>query len=453
MTAGEPSNIVSAVWNTPLEPPDTIPSSADVVVIGGGIIGTATAWFLAKDGVDVVLCEKGHIAGEQSGRNWGWIRKQARDERELPMMIASHRIWRSFEQETGEDVGYTEGGCYYLAASQEEVERYERWLPMARKYELDTRVIDATELATHFENMSRTWPGALYTASDGRAEPHKAAPAFARAAARLGAIIVTGCAVRGLETEGGRVSSVVTEHGRIRTSSVVCAAGAWTSMFCRTLGISLPQLKIRGTVARTAPGPKILNGQSFDRRIAIRRRQDGGYTVAYGRGGLRHPVTPSTFRYAFKFLPALRQEIGGMWPTLNADFFRELAMPARWDLERESPFEKQRVLNPSPSRRILAKIRKNLNEVYPALKDTAIVESWGGMIETTPDVVPVIGPEEDLPGFYVATGLSGHGFGIGPGVGMAVAAMVTGRHSGIDLTPFRRSRFFDGSPIKLVRTL
>ena len=264
---------------------------------------------------------------------------------------------------------------------------------------------------------------------------------------RSGATILTSCAVRGIETEAGNVSAVVTEHGTIRTSTVLCAAGAWTSMFCRSLGIDLPQLKVKGTVARTAPGPKILDGECFDKRVAIRRRQDGGYTVGDGNGGLLHPITPSTFRFAFKFLPALLQEIGAMWVTVNGDFFRELVTPVRWELDKQSPFEKVRVLNPSPSQGTVRRIRKNLNIVYPALENTAIVESWAGMIETTPDVVPVICPEEKLPGFFIATGLSGHGFGIGPGAGKAAAGMLTGKDSGIDITPFRRSRFFDGSPL------
>ena len=441
-------NIVSDTWTKPIEAASVCPTSADVVIIGGGIIGVSTAWFLAQDGVNVVLCEKGHIAGEQSSRNWGWIRKQGRDVRELPMMIESHRIWRSFEEETGEDIGYAEGGCYFLAATKKNMEKYESWMSTAREFELDTRVVQGDELANHIENTSQTWPGALYTASDGRAEPHKAAPAIARVASRLGATILTGCAVRGLETEAGSVSAVVTEHGKIKTSAVLCAAGAWSSMFCRSLGISLPQLKVNGTVARTAPGPKILNGQCFDKRVAIRRRQDGGYTVAHGGGALLHPITPSTFRFAFKFLPALKQEFGAMGLTINGDFFAELATPIRWALDRESPFEKQRVLNPAPSRRTLRRIRKNLNEVFPALTNTDFVEAWAGTIETTPDVVPVIGPEERLPGFFIATGLSGHGFGIGPGVGKVAAGLLTGKDSGIDIRPFRLSRFFDGSPIR-----
>ena len=441
-------NFVSATWSKAVEPPGQCPASADVVIIGGGIIGVSTAWFLAQDGVNVVLCEKGHIAGEQSGRNWGWIRKQVRDVRELPMMIESHRIWRSFEEETGEDVGYAEGGCYYLAATKKDVERYESWMPTAREFELDTRVVQGSELPDHIAHTSQTWAGALYTASDGRAEPHKATAAIASVASRLGATLLTGCAVRGIETEAGRVSAVVTEHGTIKTSAVLCAGGAWSSVFCRSLGISLPQLKVKGTVARTAPGPKILDGQCFDKRIAIRRRQDGGYTVADGRGGLVHPITPSTLRFAFKFLPALKQEFGTMGLTINGDFFRELATPVHWALDRESPFEKNRVLNPDPSQRVLKHIRKSLSEVYPVLKNTDIVEAWAGMIETTPDVVPVIGPEESLPGFFIATGLSGHGFGIGPGAGKVAAGMLTGKDSDIDIRHFRRSRFFDGSPIR-----
>ena len=144
----------------------------------------------------------------------------------------------------------------------------------------------------------------MYTASDGRAEPHKTAPAIARGAARAGATILEGCAVRGLETSGGNVSAVVTEQGTIKASTVLCAGGAWTSTFCRSLDIALPQLRVRGTVARTAPAEELLAGNLFDKRLGIRKRADGGYTVAHG-SILDHSITPSTFRYAFKFIPAI----------------------------------------------------------------------------------------------------------------------------------------------------
>ena len=443
---------MSANWQVAEAFAGRLPEAADVVIIGGGIVGVSTAWFLAKQGIDVALCEKGAIACEQSGRNWGWVRQQGRDPRELPMMIESRRIWSELENEIGEDVGFAEAGCLFLARNDDDIEQYEAWLPIAREHGLDTEIISGEKLDLQVMHGSAGWRGAMYTASDCRAEPHKAAPAIARAAAREGASILTRCAVRGLETSAGKVSAVVTEHGRIRTSTILCAAGAWSSLFCRSLGISLPQLRVRGTVARTAPAPKLLNGCVFDHRLGIRRRQDGGYTVAHG-AILDHSITPSTFRHAFKFLPALKQEWRVLRLSIGAEFVEELRTPSRWPLDAPSPFERRRVLNPEPNPRVLRGIERNLAEVFPALAGTPLVETWAGIVETTPDVVPVIGEEPDLPGFFVATGLSGHGFGIGPGVGKAVAGLLSGRDSGIDLSPFRRERFYDGSPIDLTRSV
>jgi glycine/D-amino acid oxidase-like deaminating enzyme len=445
-------NIVAGTWSGTFRPPDGIPETADIVVIGGGIIGVSTAWFLAKQGIDVVLCEKGHIAGEQSGRNWGWVRLQGRDPRELPMMLESMRIFSGLEDEIGESVGFSRGGCLFMADSDKDLQGFHDWLETAREFELDTRIIDAGGISEIVKGATTRWSGAMYTPSDARAEPHKTAPAIARAAARSGATILTACAVRGIESSGGRVSSVVTEHGTIRTSVVLCAAGAWSSMFCRSIDIAVPQLTVRGTVARTAPAERVLDGNLFDSRLGIRRREDGGYTVAHG-SILDHGITPSTFRYAFKFLPALLKELKVLRIRFGRDFVDELMMPAKWALDRPSPFEQNRVLNPAPSARILKGIRRNLDDMFPQLAGVDIVESWAGMVETSPDVVPMIGEVGDIPGFYLATGFSGHGFGIGPGAGKALAAMLTGADNPIDLSPFRLSRFFDGTPIRPQSTI
>ena len=446
------NNTVAATWSGSLRAPERMPESADIVIIGGGIVGVSTAWFLAKQGVNVTLCEKGHIAGEQSGRNWGWVRQQGRDPRELPMMIDSMRIFSELEEEIGESVGFTRGGCLFMAETDRDIQSFHDWLATAREFELDTRIMDAGDLESVVTGATTRWKGAMYTPSDARAEPHRAAPAIARAAARAGATILTACAVRGIESSGGRVSSVVTEHGAIRTSVVLCAAGAWSSVFCRSLGVAVPQLKVRGTVARTAPAEKVLDGNLFDNRLGIRRRDDGGYTVAHG-SILDHGITPSTFRHAFKFLPALLKEIRVLRIRIGRDFVDEFTMPAKWDLDRPSPFEDNRILDPAPSQRVLKGIRRNLDDMFPQLAGVSIVESWAGMVETSPDVVPMIGEVGDVAGFHLATGFSGHGFGIGPGAGKALAAMLTGNDSGIDLSPFRLSRFFDGTPIRPQSTI
>ncbi len=444
--------LVASTWERPIEAPESVPAKADIVIIGGGIVGVSTAWFLARQGIDVVLCEKAHIACEQSGRNWGWVRQQGRDLRELPMMMESMRIFRDLESDLGESVGFTQGGCLFAANDAKELQSFHEWRDSASNFGLDTRILDRKELASLVSGATVPWQGAMYTPSDGRAEPHKTAPAIARAAARAGATILTSCAVRGIESAAGRVSSVVTEHGPIATSTVLCAAGAWTSMFCRSIGVDVPQLRVRGTVARTAPAVRVLDGNLFDARLGIRRREDGGYTVAHG-SILDHGITPSTFRYAFKFLPALKQEIKILRLRVGKDFIDEYSLPKKWSLDEASPFEKNRVLNPEPSKRALRGIRRNLDKVFPALASTPIVETWAGMVETSPDVVPMIGEVGDVAGFHIATGFSGHGFGIGPGAGKALAAMLSGNDCDIDLSPFRLSRFFDGSPIRPKSTI
>ena len=219
-------------------------------------------------------------------------------------------------------------------------------------------------------------------------------------------------------------------------------------MFCRSLGVTVPQLKVRGTVARTAPAPNVLDGNLYDSRIALRRREDGGYTLAHGTI-LDHPITPSTFRFGVKYLKALLTEIDNLRLFLGREFIEEWNTPKTWPLDAESPFEKTRVLNPAPRKKVIEGIRENVDAVFPQLAGVDIVEAWAGMIETTPDVIPVIDQVEKIPGFYIATGLSGHGFGIGPGAGKAIAALLTGADVGLPLGEFRLSRFSDGTRLEI----
>ena len=218
-------------------------------------------------------------------------------------------------------------------------------------------------------------------------------------------------------------------------------------MFCRPLGIDVPQLRVRGTVARTAPCENVLDGNIFDDLIGIRRREDGGYTVAHG-SVLEHPITPASFRYFRKFIPALLHEWKLVRLSFGREFIDEWKMPKVWELDKPSPFEETRVLSPLPTPAVLNGIRRNLDRVFPQLASTPIVESWGGIIESSPDVVPIIDSIDRIPGFHVATGFSGHGFGIGPGAGKAIAGLITGTDTGIDLAEMRLGRFFDGSPIR-----
>jgi glycine/D-amino acid oxidase-like deaminating enzyme len=424
-----------------------LPRSCDVLIVGGGIVGVSAAYHLARNGLSVVLCEKGRIAGEQSGRNWGWVRQQGRDARELPLMMHSMQIWRGLAAELGEDLGFTQGGCLYLAESSAELAHFEAWLATAAHHQLGTRLLSAAQLGSVLNAPQPHWLGALYTASDGRAEPNRVTPALARGAARAGAHIFTQCAVRGIERSAGRIHSVITEHGVVRTAALVCATGAWTNLLCGSFGVDVPQLTVKGTVARLSPTRKILEGEAYSNRVAIRRRADGGYTAAHG-SLLVHSLVPASLRYARKFWPSLQQERSTVRLRVGKEFLTALRQPRRWDLSKPSPFERERILNPPPDAAVLDQIRTGLRFSFPAISDAPFAETWAGMIESSPDVLPILSAVDAVPGLYIATGFSGHGFGIGPGAGAVVADLVRGATPAVTLNALRLNRFFDGSVIR-----
>src|SRR6266404_9042428 len=428
----------------PVPSDEKLPARADVVIVGGGIIGASTALFLAQKGVATVLCERGHIAGEQSSRNWGWCRKMARDPREIPLIIESLRLWERMNGTVDAETGFRTCGIMYLGDTAEDLAHMEAWLEHAREYQLDTRLIDGAEVARLLPGIAKPWAGALYTASDGKAEPQMAAPAIAEGARRRGATILTGCAVRGIETAAGRVAGVVTEKGRIACQSIVLAGGAWSRLFCGNLGIDLPQLKVLGSVMRTEPlsgGPEIsATGGLF----GYRKRMDGGYTVAT-LGVRTIDLVPDHFRLFFDYLPAARLHWKKLRFRVGRRWVEEWRTPRHWGLDQTSPFEAVRVLDPEPDGFVVARARAATAEAFPVFRNAVVAERWGGMIDVMPDAIPVISPVESLPGFFIATGFSGHRFGIGPGAGKLVADMVAGDPTLVDPAPFRLSRFTDSS--------
>jgi glycine/D-amino acid oxidase-like deaminating enzyme len=368
----------------------------------------------------------------------------ARDPRELPLVIESLRLWQGMNEMVAAETGFRSAGIMYLAETPADVARLESWLDLARQYQLDTRILGGADVARLMPGLAKDYAGALYTASDGKAEPHMAAPAIAQAARRHGATILTGCAVRGIETAAGRLSAVVTEKSRIACDSVVLAGGAWSRLFCGNLGIDLPQLGVVASVMRTAQlegGPEIsAAGAGF----GYRKRMDGGYTVSTV-GARLVDIVPDSFRLFRHYLPMMRIHWKKLRFHVGRRFVEEWQTPTHWPLDAPSPFEDVRVLDPVPDRFLLERARAGIAEAFPAFRTVAIAARWAGIIDVTPDAIPVISAVDKLSGLYIATGFSGHGFGIGPGAGRLMADMVMGRPPLVDPTPFRLARFTDGS--------
>jgi glycine/D-amino acid oxidase-like deaminating enzyme len=323
-------------------------------------------------------------------------------------------------------------------------------MQLAATHDLDTRLLDGAEVAARISGMARTYAGAMTTPSDMRAEPWLAVPALARLAARKGVRIIENCAVRALDITAGRVAGVWTEGGRIATTNVLVAGGAWSSLFLRKHGVSIPQLSVRATVAATEPWPEFHAGAAIEKDIAFRRRQDGGYTLAPGGSNLLF-VGPDAFRNATKYLPALIDHPFGTryLAAAPSGFPDSWSTPRDWTPETTSPFERMRVLNPAPGQSDLASIRRGFENLFPQLGELRLKTAWGGMIDAMPDVVPIVDRVSAIAGLFVATGMSGHGFGIGPGIGRVMSDLIQGNATGHNLNRFRLSRFSDGSPIRL----
>ncbi|MDK1384807.1 FAD-binding oxidoreductase [Sinorhizobium sp. 8-89] len=427
----------------PLKLVDTspeLPEAADAVVIGGGIVGVFAAYYLARRGMKVALVEKGRIGAEQSSRNWGWCRQQNRDARELPMATKSLDLWERFAAESGEDTGFRRCGLLYLSNSEEELAGWARWRDFARTVGVTTHMLDSAQATERGRATGKPWKGGVFSPTDGTADPASAAPAVARAILKLGGTVHQSCAARGIETEGGRLSGVVTEHGTIRTKTAVLAGGAWASSFCRQLGIRFPQAAIRSSILAVSPGAIGLPDALHTAAVSVTRRADGGYTLAIsGRG--RVDPTPQQLRFSPQFLPMFVKR----WRSLalgGLEGFRSgHETLARWRLDAPTPMERMRILDPAVDKATIRLTHSRALDLLPPLKNTSIAAAWAGYIDSTPDGVPGIGEIAAVPGFILAAGFSGHGFGIGPGAGHLIADIVTGDEPISDPRPYHPERF------------
>lgn len=425
---------------TAIESSPELPTQADVVVIGGGIIGAFTAYYLAKRGMKVALIEKGRIGAEQSSRNWGWCRQQNRDARELPMATKALELWEQFGAETGEQTGFSRCGLLYLSNNEQEIAGWARWGEFARTVNVDTRMLTSQQAAEHGKATGKQWKGGVFAPSDGTADPSRAAPAVARAIMALGSTVHQGCAVRGIETEAGRLSAVVTEKGVIRTPIAVLAAGAWASSFCRQYGIRFPQATIRQTVLSVSAPSEEIPGALHTAGVSMTRRFDGTYTLAIsGRG--RVDPTPQLLGYGTQFLPMFMRRWRNLAPGGLEGIRSGHESWKRWSLDQPTPMEKMRILDPTADASAVALTYQRAQELVPALRDSSINAAWAGYVDSTPDGVPGIGEMASLPGLVLAAGFSGHGFGIGPGAGHLIADIVSGAAPIVDPKPYHPDRF------------
>lgn len=410
-------------------------SSPDVVVVGGGIMGAAAGYEMARQGLRVTLLDRREVASEQSGRNWGFVRQQGRSPAELPLMMAANARWQQLPDELDASIGWIQGGNLALADTEDAKRRYLDWLAVARQHGLPSHRADSAEVQRLVPGLRLPYCEAIYLPTDGGADPVPATRAYVRAAQRAGARVVTQSAVHSLLVSSGRVTGVVTDQGTVRCDRVVCSAGASTRSLLRTAGLRLPQSPVRETVCLTNPLPPVAKTTVWANGLAFRQRADSRVVLSDGAEG-DVDLTPDMLRQARFFAPALRNNWRHFRPHIGRTAVRDpLRRPAG-----------DRTYEPAVNRSRVARSVANFMQALPEVGPVTVERQWAGIIDSTPDALPVIDRLDDPAGLVVATGFSGHGFGLGPAVGQIVADLVQGRRSEFDLTPFRYGRFWD-SPL------
>jgi glycine/D-amino acid oxidase-like deaminating enzyme len=424
----------------PVVTQNKLPSSTNVVIIGGGIVGVTAALALAERNIPVVLLEKGHIAGEQSSRNLGWIRKTSRHAHDVPMSLAADKIWGEMSERIGSSVGYKQNGIMFLAHSEEQMAIYESWHQSVSELNLDSRLLTPGQIDQLAPDGKGKWFGGVHTPSDGYAEPALVTNALAEAAMKQGAVLIQHCAVRKLVRSNGKISGVATEKGEINCEQVLLAGGAWSRRFLGNEGISLSTLPLICSVVRTKPieGPTniAVGGPNF----SFRKHQDGGYIVTQ-RGKLDAPLVLDHLLIGWRYLDQLKHQRSFLRLGFGKAFFNDLKLKRRWKANSNSPFEIIRTMDPTPNMNLNQDAIKNMQMAWPAFNEAAIAESWAGLIDVTPDSMPVIDKIDSIPGLTIATGFSGHGFGTAPAAGQLAADLISDVKPIIDPSPYRMTRF------------
>lgn len=369
-------------------------NTADVIIIGGGIIGCATAYYLAKKNVSVIVLEKDKSIGNGgSSRNGGGVRQSGRDPRELPLaMYAVEHMWPTLSEELGVDVEYHKEGNLRLGKTKKHLEILQGLTDKAQACGLNVNMIDANEVKRINPYLSDEVIGASWCPTDGHANPLTATLGFYKAARALGVRFYTGEDVIAIKKIKGIANTVVTKKNVYTGGKIILASGYASRKIAATVGIDVPMQNVLIEALVTEAEPKMFN-----------------------------------------------QMLG----TADADFYGHQTNHGSFVFGGASGYEEMNKDDGTqPTSSITAPcICRGIMKYIPNLADAKIVRTWAGYEDVSADGIPVISKIDEVPGLILACGFTGHGFGIAPVVGKLLSELGTDQQTTLDLKEFRYDRF------------
>jgi len=373
--------------------------SADVVIVGGGIMGCALAYHLARRDVDVLLLERETLGSQSTGKCAGGVRQQFSMEANVRLQRLAVRLFEDFERETGHPADFRQIGYLFVLTLPQHVEDFRHNMEMWHRVGLtEARWVDPDEAARMVPVLNvEDVLGCTYCPTDGVASPADVTSGYAAAARRHGARIKEGVEVVGADVSGGRVQGVRTSAGDVATRVLFNCAGAWSASIGRMAGLEIPVLPYRRHIAVTGTFPQVprTNPMTVDFQTSLYFHPEGDGVLI----GMSDRTDPP-----------------GYVTDVNWEF--------------------------------LEKMLEQATRRAPALASAGIKTAWAGLYETTPDHQAILGPVPEVDGFWCAAGFSGHGFMQAPAAALLLSQLLLDHRSEVDISPFAFTRFAVGSLVR-----
>ncbi|MBQ0924404.1 NAD(P)/FAD-dependent oxidoreductase [Saccharopolyspora endophytica] len=371
-----------------------LPPAADVVVVGGGAVGVSTAFHLAEAGADVLLLERGELGSGSTSKAAGGVRAQFSDPVNIELGQRSLRAFEDFARRPGGDIDLKQQGYLFLLSDPADVAAFEGGVALQNSLGVPSRMLTVQEACELSPLVSpEGLLAAAYSPTDGHCTPEGVVGGYARAAREHGAVLRRGVEVTGVETTGGEISAVRTDAGTVRTSTVVCAAGAWSAAVGEFAGVELPVRPLRRQILVTEPIPDLPTRLPF--------------TIDFATSFYFHEEGPGLL-------------VGMSDP--DEEFGFRLGTDDRW----------------------LGRLSEAVAHRAPRVAEAGVAHGWAGLYEITPDHNALVG---NVGRFFYATGFSGHGFLQSPAIGEVMRDLVLGRTPPIDVSGLDVRRF-DGAEVR-----